>query len=186
MAHSTNPESPRRFIEPGLIWPDDRGQHIQAHGGAVIRHGNAWYWFGEDRSRDNDPARRCVACYTSADLVNWRFRRQVLQLADPENFGPEWLVERPKVFPCAHTGKFVMYFHLDGRLPGNASRYSIARVGVAIADTIDGEYRYVRSFRPLGEESRDIGQFDDDDGQAYLIFECRPRKGFFIARLSAD
>lgn len=176
----------RRFIEPGLVWPDDRGRPIQAHGGAVIRHGDAWWWFGEDRSPDNPADRRCVACYRSTDLVNWSFRGQVLRLADPENFGPEWILERPKVFPCAATGKFVMYFHLDGRLPGHASRYSIARVGVAVADAIDGDYRYVRSFRPLGRESRDIGQFIDDDGEACLIFESRPTKGFFIARLSSD
>jgi hypothetical protein len=176
----------RAFIEPGLPWLDDCGRHIQAHGGAVIRQGDLWYWFGEDRSRDLNPVMRCVACYSSTDLVNWTFRGQVLRLADPENVGPEWILERPKVFPCAQTGKFVMYFHLDGRLPGNASRYSIARVGVAVADTIDGEYRYVRSFRPLGRESRDIGQFIDDDGKAYLIFESRPTKGFYIARLTAD
>lgn len=35
-------------------------------------------------------------------------------------------------------------------------------------------------------ESRDIGQFVDDDGTAYLIFECRPSGGFYIARLSDD
>ena len=35
-------------------------------------------------------------------------------------------------------------------------------------------------------ESRDIGQFIDDDGTAYLIFESRPTKGFVIARLSDD
>jgi hypothetical protein len=175
--------SPRRFVEPGLVWLDDRGRHIQAHGGAVIRHGDAWWWFGEDRSRENPAGLRCVACYRSTDLVNWTSRGQVLRLADPEDFGSEWILERPKVFPCAATGKFVMYFHLDGRLPGNASRYSLARVGVAVADSIDGDYRYVRSFRPLGQESRDIGH---DDGQAYLIFESRPTKGFFIARLSPD
>jgi hypothetical protein len=44
----------------------------------------------------------------------------------------------------------------------------------------------VRSFRPLEQESRDIGQFIDDDGSAYLIFESRPTKGFFIAKLSED
>jgi hypothetical protein len=44
----------------------------------------------------------------------------------------------------------------------------------------------VESFRPLGLESRDIGQFVDDDGQAYLIFESRPSGGFFVARLSPD
>lgn len=176
----------RRFIEPGLVWLDDRGQAIQAHGGAIIRHDSAWWWFGEDRSRDNPADCRCVACYRSTDLTNWTFRGQVLHLADPESLGEEWVLERPKVFPCATTGKFVMYFHLDGRLPGDPSRYSIARVGVAIADAIDGDYHYVRSFRPLGQESRDIGQFIDDDGRAYLIFESRPAKGFFIARLTAD
>ncbi len=51
---------------------------------------------------------------------------------------------------------------------------------------MDGEYRFVRGFRPLGKESRDIGQFVDDDGAAYLIFESRPSKGFYIARLSDD
>ena len=57
---------------------------------------------------------------------------------------------------------------------------------MAISDTVDGEYRYLRSFRPLGKESRDIGQFIDDDGSAYLIFESRPVKGFYIAALSKD
>jgi hypothetical protein len=50
---------------------------------------------------------------------------------------------------------------------------------------VDGNYTYRRSFRPLGHESRDLGQFIDDDGTAYLIFEDRPF-GFRIARLSAD
>ena len=57
---------------------------------------------------------------------------------------------------------------------------------VAVSDHIDGEYAFVKSFRPLDEESRDIGQFVDDDGSAYLIFESRPTKGFFIARLTHD
>lgn len=38
----------------------------------------------------------------------------------------------------------------------------------------------------MGKESRDIGQFIDDDGSAYLIFESRPSKGFYIAQLSDD
>jgi len=56
---------------------------------------------------------------------------------------------------------------------------------VATCQTVDGNYTYRRSFRPLGHESRDLGQFIDDDGTAYLIFEDRPF-GFRIARLSAD
>jgi hypothetical protein len=73
-----------------------------------------------------------------------------------------------------------MYAHLDS--PG----YKLARVAVLVSDSVDGEYRYARSFRPLEQESRDIGQFVDDVGTAYLIFESRPTGGFFIAKLSAD
>lgn len=181
-----SPTGTAAVIRPGLLWPDNRGRHIQAHGGGIIKVGATWYWFGEDRSQENDPGRRYVACYSSKDLANWTFHNQVLRLADPEGFGEEWVLERPKVYHHAKSGKFVMYMHIDGRLPGNKSRYSIARVGVAVCDTIDGDYRYVRSFRPLGRESRDIGQFIDDDGTPYLIFECRPTKGFFIAKLSDD
>ena len=174
------------LIKPVELWPDHRGLHVQAHGGGIIKLGDTYYWFGEDRSKDNDPNKRFVACYSSTDLVHWTFRNQVIKLADPENFGHEWVLERPKVFYNATTRQFVMYMHIDGRVPGHWSRYSIARVGVAVCDTVDGDYRYLKSFRPLGCESRDIGQFIDDDGTAYLIFEDRPAKGFHIAKLSDD
>ena len=76
-----------------------------------------------------------------------------------------------------------MYMHIDGNTAEGS--YKLARVGVAVSNRVDGDYRYLRSFRPLGHESRDIGQFIDDDGAAYLIFEDRPF-GFRIARLSDD
>lgn len=166
-------------IRPGELWPDDRGMHIQAHGGGIIKVGETYYWFGEDRSRENDPAKRYVACYSSTDLVHWKFRNQVMRTGDPENFGEGFVLERPKVFYNAKTGKYVMYLHMDNK------QYTAARVGVAVSDRVDGDYQYLKSFRPLGHESRDIGQFVDDDGTAYLIFEDRPY-GFRIARLSED
>jgi hypothetical protein len=178
--------TPITHFSPGAPWPDNRGQHIQAHGGAVIKLNDTYYWFGEDRSHDNDLGKRYVACYSSHDLLNWQFRNQVIQLADPENFGPGWVLERPKVFYNPRTNQFVMYMHIDGRLPGSSSPYGIASIGVATCDTVDGDYQYQRHFRPLGRESRDIGQFIDDDGTPYLIFESRPSKGFYIAPLAQD
>ena len=172
-------------IRPGEIWLDNRGQHIQAHGGGIIRLRDTYYWFGEDRSKENDRAKRYVSCYSSKDLAHWTFRNQVIKLSDPENFGPTWVLERPKVFYNSNTRKFVIYMHIDGPAPGETGGYKLARVGVATSDTVDGDYRYLKSFRPLGHESRDIGQFIDDDGTAYLIFEDRPF-GFRIATLSAD
>lgn len=178
--------APLRPIRPGVVWLDNRDKEIEAHGGGVIKLDNTYYWFGEDRSRDNDRDKRYVSCYSSKDLAHWTFRNQVLKLTNPENLRRGWVVERPKVFYNAKTKKYVMYLHLDGALPGQTGGYSLARVGVAVCDTVDGDYKYLKSFRPLGQESRDIGQFIDDDGSAYLIFESRPTKGFYIAQLSAD
>jgi hypothetical protein len=168
------------LIKPGAVWVDDRGQQIQAHGGGIIRLKDVYYWFGEDRSKTNDPEKRYVACYSSKDFTHWKFRGQVLAIGAPENLSGHWVLERPKVFYSAQTKKFVMYMHLD------SPDYKLARVAIAVSDTVDGSYTYVKSFGPLDQESRDIGQFIDDDGSAYLIFEARPTKGFFIAKLSAD
>lgn len=167
-------------IVPGAVWLDSRGKPIQAHGGGVLKYGDTWYWFGEDRSRDLPPNERAVACYSSRDLVNWEYRKRVLTLWHVKGVNGTPILERPKVYWNAKTGKFVMYMHIDS--PG----YGTASVGVAICDTVDGDYRFLRYFRPLGMESRDIGQFVDDDGSAYLIFESRPTGGFVIARLSDD
>ena len=37
-------------INPGELWPDDRGKHIQAHGGGILKVGDTYYWFGEERA----------------------------------------------------------------------------------------------------------------------------------------
>jgi hypothetical protein len=166
-------------FHPGEVWPDDRGQHIEAHGGGILKLGDTYYWFGEDRGQTNSRGRRYVSCYSSTNLAQWAFRNQVVKLADPEQLGRGWILERPKVFYNAPTKKFVMYAHID-----NGS-YKFASVAVLTSDTVDGDYQYLKSFRPLGHESRDIGQFIDDDGAAYLIFEDRPN-GFHIAKLSDD
>jgi hypothetical protein len=166
-------------IEPGAIWPDDQGKHVQAHGGGIIKHADEYYWFGEDRTRGLDRDKRYVGCYWSKDLAHWTFRKRI-EFSDSEDLGRGWVLERPKVFYNAKTKQYVMYMHLDD------SRYKLARVAVAACDAVDGDYKYLKSFRPLDCESRDIGQFMDDDGSAYLIFEDRPAKGFHIAKLSDD
>lgn len=170
--------SSRTTLAP--VWLDNRGKPIQAHGGGILKVGDEFFWFGEDRTQGLDPTRKYVACYSSKDLSHWTFRNLVLKLSDPENLGPGWLVERPKVFYNEKTNKYVMYLHLDDK------SYKFARVAIAVSDKVDGDYHYLKSFRPLGLESRDIGQFIDDDGTAYLIFESRPTKGFVIAKLSDD
>ncbi len=177
----------RPAIRPGEVWKDTSGKVIQAHGGGVTRSGIYWYWFGEDRSQDLPAASRAVHVYRSKNLITWEDRGRALQITEPEEykqkFGTDWQLERPKVYIARAGGsssyRFVMYVHLD-------AAYKAAEVGVAGSNNIEGPYKLLKHFRPLGQESRDIGQFVDDDGTNYLIFESRPTGGFFLAKLSAD
>ena len=181
-------------IRPGERWPDSDGNHIQAHGGGMVHFGDKYYWYGEERRRaaTMDTLYRYVSCYSSSDLMNWKFEGDVLKLSKPDSIltdsvpGKRWVLERPKVYYNASTGKYVMYMHIDGTRNGTTKGYNYAHVGVAVSDSPTGPFTFLRTFRPLGKESRDIGQFIDDDGSAYLIFESRPEKGFYIARLSDD
>jgi len=168
------------WIRPGEVWPDNNGNHIQAHGGGIIKVDKTYYWYGEYRGKDVRPGFKYVGCYSSKDLVNWTFLNKI-KFAAPRGFdSAHWVLERPKVYYNRKTKNYVMYFHLDDR------RYRVAEVGVAVSNKPDRGYHLVSHFRPLGMESRDIGQFIDDDGTAYLIFESRPTHGFVIARLSDD
>lgn len=180
-----------KVVVPGGIWPDENGEHIQAHGGGIIKVGKYYYWYGEERRKGLDTNYRYVSCYASKDLMNWTFKGDVFRLSNPDSLGGKWVLERPKVFYNDSTKKYVMYMHIDGkskRPPGApvvVAAYSYARVGVAVSDKATGPFTFIRTFQPLGHESRDIGQFVDDDGTAYLIFEDRAF-GFRIAKLSAD
>ena len=132
----------------GAIWPDDKGLHVNAHGGGILFHDNVYYWFGEHKiaGEAGNRAQVGVHCYLSTDLYNWQDAGIALAVSKhPESDIAEGcILERPKVIYNPKTGKFVMWFHLE--LKGRG--YSTARVGVAVADRPSGPYTFIRSFRP--------------------------------------
>lgn len=148
---------PTATIRPGAVWNDTTGKPINAHGGGVLHHEGAYYWFGEikqgktytpDCNKSWGGTRVDVvgvSCYSSKDLVNWENRGVALAAVpdDPQHdLHPLKVVERPKVIHNRKTGKFVMWFHAD------SMDYAAARCGVAVADQPEGPYTFLRSFRP--------------------------------------
>ncbi|MEU3485946.1 RICIN domain-containing protein [Streptomyces massasporeus] len=166
-------------ITNGTQFTDTSGNPVHAHGGGVLKVGSYYYWFGEHRNSDN--TFRYVDAYRSSDLKNWEFRNHVLtEASDPELATAN--IERPKVMYNASTGKFVMWMHKE-----NGTDYSEARAAVAVSDTVDGDYTWKGSFRPLGQHmSRDITVFVDTDGAGYMISAARENYDLQIYRLTAD
>lgn len=118
---------------------------------------------GEDKT--NGSAFQNVNCYSSTDLVSWKYVGALLSQTSSGDLGPNRVVERPKVIYNSSTKKYVLWMHID------SSSYGEAKVGVATGDTVCGKYNYLGSWQPLGYQSRDIGLFQDDDGSAYLLTE---------------
>jgi beta-xylosidase len=165
------------MIRPGTLFHDQHGGPAQLHGVGVLRIGGRFFAWGEDKRRGQ--LFSAVACYSSTDLARWRFEGHSLSAHGGGDLGAERVVERPKVLYHAASQRYVMFLHID------SPDYADARVGVATSDTPAGPYTYVRGFRPLGNQSRDIGVFQDDDGAGYLLSEDRAN-GLHIYRLTPD
>jgi hypothetical protein len=133
---------------PGEIWPDDKGVHINAHGGGILYHEGVYFWLGEHKisGKAGNLAHVGVHCYSSRDLYNWKDEGIALAVSDDpsSDIAAECILERPKVIYNSKTHNFVMWFHLELKGQG----YKTARAGIAVAKRPAGPYAYVHSIRP--------------------------------------
>lgn len=166
----------QNVIVPGQLWTAGDAS-LQAHSAGIIKVGVTWYWIGENKTHGS--SFYANSCYSSTDLVHWKFVNDTLKLQPSGDLGPDRIVERPKILYNARTKTYVMYMHIDD------AKYQEAKVGVATSTTVCGDYHYRGSFRPLGFQSRDIGLFQDKEGSAYLLSEDRVN-GLRIDALSGD
>lgn len=156
-------------INPGEIWPDNNGVHINAHGGGILVDNGIYYWFGEHKveGKRGNQARVGVHCYSSKNLTDWKDEGIALKVSeDPESpITIGCVIERPKVIYNAKTKKYVMWFHLELKGKG----YSAAQTGVAVADKPTGPYTFLNALNPnagkwpMGySEELKTKQFPDD------------------------
>ncbi len=134
-------------FKPGQLWLDDKGNHINAHGGGFLFYNDTYYWFGEHKTsgKEGNTAIVGVHVYSSKDIYNWKDEGIALKMLEDENsmLQKGCVLERPKVIYNKKTKKFVMWFHHELKGQG----YKAALTGVAIADNVTGPYRYINSFR---------------------------------------
>lgn len=173
-------------FHPGAIWYDTDGVPINAHGAGFLYRRGVYYWFGEFKTAGpaGNVANVGISCYQSKDLYHWKNDGIALKVSHKPGSDIEAgsIIERPKVLYNKKTRRYVMWFHLE--LKGHG--YSSARVGVAISKHPAGPYRFLRSFRPDGQMSRDMTLFQDDDGKAYLITTSENNQTQHVSQLTPD
>jgi len=165
-----------KSITSGNIWFDQNNQQVNAHGACIVKEGEKYYLFGEYKS-DTANVFTGFSCYSSTDLMNWKFEKIVLPRQKDGLLGPNRIGERVKVMKCPQTGEFVMYMHADDR------KYMNPHIGYATCKTIDGDYQFQGALLHDGNPIRkwDMGTFQDTDGKGYLLIHHGT-----IYELSAD
>ncbi|MCD7940684.1 MAG: family 43 glycosylhydrolase [Bacteroides intestinalis] len=169
-------QSSEKVVKNGMPWFDDQGNIVNAHGACIVEDGGRYYLFGEYKS-DKSNAFPGFSCYSSDDLVNWKFERAVLPVQSDGILGPNRVGERVKVMRCPSTGEYVMYVHADDM------GYKDPYIGYATCSTINGEYTLHGPLLYEGKPVKrwDMGTFQDTDGKGYLLIHHGP-----VYRLSED
>lgn len=184
----------QQSFRPGQVWTDTDGNPINAHGGGIMYHDGTYYWYGEYKTGETilpewatwDCYRTDVtgvSCYSSKDLLNWKFEGIVLPAVKDDashDLHTSKVLERPKVVYNAKTRKFVMWMHVD------SPDYTKACAGVAVSDSPTGLFEYIHSFRPNDSMSRDQTVFVDDDGRAYHLYSSEDNATLHISLLTDD
>lgn len=136
----------------GVNWLDEKGNHINAHGGCVLYKDGTYYWFGENY-RKAPVKSNGIVCYTSKDLYNWKYECMAYECpnaplrSDYQDMNYGRTLERPKVMYNPNTNQYVMWVHWE-----NGSGYAASRVAILYSDKITGPYTFVKTMRPRGDE----------------------------------
>ena len=165
-------------IRNGVTLRDTNNNILHAHGAGVIKVGEDYYWYGENRN--DDQSFKSIRLYRSRDLKNWQFVKDILTQKSSSDLTYA-KIERPKIIYNSTTRKYILWMHKEG---GN--NYGEARAAVAIGDRIDSDYVYQKSFRPLGHMSRDCTAFVDDDGTAYFLSAANENADLHLYQLTDD
>ena len=118
------------------------------------------------------------------------------------------IIERPKMIYNEETKKYIIWFHADGPTEESDSSYAAAAAGMAISDTPNGPFTFIRRSRLHQRQmksiledngvldwyeepqnrgfARDMNLFIDDDGTAYIIYSSEENRTMFISRLNDE
>ncbi len=135
-----------------------------------------YYFFATGEAKDT----RFIPIYRSKDLTNWEFVRGAVENGSKTdwNYKHFWAPEVIKI-----KNKFYLYYTAS---PENSPANSGNRVGVAIANKIEGPYQNIGVIIPNG--SIDGHPVVDKDGSMYIFYtiEWQNSKGFKAGQIYVD
>ncbi len=181
------------LIVNDCFWKDTSGNNIYSQGGGIFKFGDTYYWYGvhykgaetyaaSPTKKNGNTGFVSVTCYSSKDLVNWKFENNILT-PKSKGFGSCYWAGRLGVAYCPKSKQYVLVMQYN------------ESVLFASASTPTGNFEVkniqdqIQNVQKQGTGDQTI--FVDDDGQAYLIcsnkggrahqYVCKLREKDFLA-----
>lgn len=190
----------KRDVIPGLsgeLLYDTKGMDIRAYGGEIHSYTEdgktRWYWIGEDGMAPDESSytmrHNGIHMYSSEDLYEWEDEGVVLRTMETkEDFQDPYFQNLYGGLSAEEQGEMFSYLKKEGALLNrpkmiyDGRQYVIwftgvtmenqSAAGVAVADSIKGPYRLVKTYDLGGKDGilLDLDLLEDADGKAYLIY----------------
>jgi hypothetical protein len=182
------------LIHNDVFWKDTSGTPIYSQGGGVFKFGDTYYWYGvkyngavtyaaNPSGKNSDTSFNAVTCYSSKDLVTWKFEANVMSAASSgtEVAGASWF-GRLGVAYNATTKKYVLVSQYSGTAgTGELFATSSTPTGAFAFDHVQATVTNVAN-GTTGDQT----VFVDDDGKAYVICSSsNGRANLYVAPLHA-
>lgn len=202
-----------RPITNDTWWHDTNGNPIYSQGGGVFKFGDTYYWYGvrysgaalykasPTKTYGNDVDFVSIPVYSSKDLVNWKFEKDVVtgstKLAVPSSKGQYFAmmdemsdatwVGRLGVAYNENTGKYVIV--VQAVQPFDATGTQAGAVLFLQGDSPVDDFEYGNLQEQIvnspTKATGDQTVFTDNDGVDYLIFSnSSGRNRGFVSRLA--
>ncbi|MFJ8955154.1 family 43 glycosylhydrolase [Streptomyces sp. NPDC102381] len=185
-------------IRNDSFWHDTDGNPIYSQGGGVFRFGDTYYWYGvrytgaeqyyNSPTKTYDSKFVAITCYSSRDLTNWTFEKNIATTATRLWVPPEkevndstfarmtsladtsWL-GRLGVVHNPNTGKYVLLAQMGNALDTDGNNGAVLFLQ---GDHPADDFTYANIQPQIAgvptQSTKDQTVFGDDDGTGYLVF----------------
>lgn len=182
-----------RNIKNDTFWHTADGETIFSQGGGIFTFADPltgkpkYYWYGvhyeeADLYRKNPAIThtkstfKAVTCYSSTDLVNWKFEKNVLTTKEVEADGKKTWVGRLGVAYLKEIKKYAMFVQHGGK------------VLITVSESPTGEFKWHQEIsmeQMIGTlNTGDQTVFTDDDGKSYLVYSYgRGRNKIYLSEI---
>jgi hypothetical protein len=179
-------------IRNDRFWKDQSGNPIYSQGGGVFKFGTTWYWYGvhyagaetyaaSPTKLNSDTRFVSVTCYSSTDLVNWKFEANVLDSGATGLSGTGWMGRLGVAYNATSKKYVLLAQHSGASGTGELFATSSTPTGKFTFDHIQDTLPGVANVT-----SGDQTIFVDDDGKAYLICSSSSGRAYlYVAPLRA-